>query len=268
MHVQILHTSLLKIEPISHFAVSMASRPCDAVALVLTAIGSIVLWSKQAQPAADGAADGMTAAEAAGNEHGSSCAAAAANAAAAENSWQGLLLMACGAAAALLLALSFTPRWQRWRACTVATLRLALFPTLPWAPQLCAAPGSWAVDAVRVIQGKESGADTSSGLSSSWELVRLWGSCARTLCTSQSMQRAATPPAPVPDPDLATLTSTSPQPGLPTGSRTFRLLFFGIGLPLDLPAHLAVHTLCLAIAIADAPRACALPVRGKHGHSP
>lgn len=47
------------------------------------------------------------------------------------------------------------------------------------------------------------------------------------------------------------------------GSRAFRLLFFSMGLPLELPAHLAVHTLCLALALASTPSACALPVRNR-----
>lgn len=252
MHVQILHHRCFA-EPISHFAVSMASQPCDAIALGVTAIGSLVFWAKQAQPAACGAADGssMTAAEAAGHKHGGWCAAA--------HSRQGLLFLACAAAAALLLALSFTPRWQRWRAWAVAALRLGLFPTMPWAPQLCVAPGSWAVDAARVVQGEGSGADTHLGSAP----AEGWPACGGRVRATCAWRRACSVPRCEP-----TLTSTTPQPGLPTASRTFRLLFFGIGLLLDLPAHLAVHTLCLAIAIADAPRACALPVRGEHGHSP
>lgn len=41
------------------------------------------------------------------------------------------------------------------------------------------------------------------------------------------------------------------------GSRTVRLFFMGVALPLDLPAHLAVHTLCLALIMARMPAVCA-----------
>ena len=49
------------------------------------------------------------------------------------------------------------------------------------------------------------------------------------------------------------------------GSRGLRLLLFGIGLPLDLPSHLVVHTLCLAISLASLPQACTQQVGLKHG---
>jgi hypothetical protein len=48
------------------------------------------------------------------------------------------------------------------------------------------------------------------------------------------------------------------------GSRGLRLLLFGVGLPLDLPSHLVVHTLCLATSLASLPHACTQQVRLKH----
>lgn len=44
------------------------------------------------------------------------------------------------------------------------------------------------------------------------------------------------------------------------GSKACRLLLLGSGLPLGVLPHLLVHTFCLALALADAPAACVMPV--------
>lgn len=48
---------------------------------------------------------------------------------------------------------------------------------------------------------------------------------------------------------------------MPAGSQAFLLLFMGLLLPLPLAEHLAVHSACLGLVLAHAPRACAAPVR-------
>ncbi len=122
----------------------MTTVPSDAIALGLTAISSLVLWTKHGLSLlADGAHDG--AADAAGGP--AACAAAAA-------ARQGTIELAAAASAVLLLALSLSHKWRRWRRWAVPPVRLALFAILPWEPPLCAAPSCAAADAVRVLVGE------------------------------------------------------------------------------------------------------------------
>jgi len=44
-------------------------------------------------------------------------------------------------------------------------------------------------------------------------------------------------------------------------SKAMRLLVYGLGLPLgSLPAHLAVHTACLACSLVAVAKTCGMPV--------
>ena len=166
-------------------------------------------------------------------------------------------------AAPCAVVLSTVARWRRW---AVPAVRLVLFPALPWLPPLDVAPSCVAVDAARVVVGELLFACCCALC---WAAVRLrsgqknaihcgmawYASCSHyAACFHKRVFACTCLPAPrVCAAHLAR-------------SRTFRLLFFGLALPLDLPAHLAVHTLCLALALAGAPRACTLPVRARGAH--